>query len=231
MSFELVSLLLGGVAIIGALSLLLDRFITSSGIDEEKKKSLRRVCTCVHHIVVASMGLLGSRTACIVGLMLEFGFEIVDSCWTLFGGSSWTGLPGVAVYVHHILSASLELVALQHVMSGTVSFVVVAPFLCIFIGSGALDLCWAKLLVFPRHSAKQWIVTSIYTLGFVYLRLFWFAKQSLLLLTVVWELPGFVKVIVHAMVIVFSLYHALLGIGIIFAWRHGGRLPDKKMKE
>jgi hypothetical protein len=192
-----------------------------------RSKETRRVFTLFHHILVACLGAWNTSLSCVTALQLELGFEVSDTIAALAFGGSWTGLPPTAVFVHHAISAALEGLILTQISSGSLSFSLVSPFLLIFIGSGALDLCWAKILVFERHSTKQWIATVLYTACFLYLRFFLFLKHSVLFLYEVTS-PPMLVVVTRIAFVVFALYHLLLGVGIFFSYKHGGRLPEKK---
>ncbi len=190
-------------------------------------KQSRRAFTVLHHIIVAGIAVLSrSRLVCVTALVLEVGFEVSDTVSTVLGHGSWTGLPGVAVYVHHVFSAALEIATLGLLLDDTLSFDRVAPFLFIFIGSGATDLCWAKILTFERHTTRQWLATTLYSAVFVYLRVVLFVSEGLSLLSTMSSPTSFV-ILAHVSFVIFCTYHALLGIGIAFAWRNGGRLPEK----
>ena len=193
-----------------------------------KTQKAHRVCCVLHHLLVASLGVFASKEACLFGLLLEFGFEISDTLWTVLTNLSWTGLPKSAVFIHHVLSAFLEAVVITFVISDdSFPFEAVSPFLVILIGSGAVDLIWAKLLDFPRYSTQQYIATAIYTFIFFSLRIVWFWTASMNLMH---EISGPQSLVILSRVMfgVFLLYHLLLGTGIVFAWKHGGKMPEKK---
>ncbi len=213
----------GGTAVVG-----LVMYVASACLGLRSKEGHRVFCV-LHHVVVASLALMSrSRAVTVAALALELGFEVSDSFFCLFGEGSWTGLPGAAVYVHHVLSAALEALAMGLVLVDSLEGDRIAPLFFCLIAAGAADLCWAKLFVFPRNSVAQWTATIAYSLSFAYLRVFRFWREGMSLLAATSSLPRMVGVIAHAAFVLFCLYHALLGIGILAAWRHGGRLPEKK---
>jgi hypothetical protein len=108
-----------------------------------------------------------------LALLLELGFEIADTVWSLWG-LPWLGLHSAPLYIHHAVSVALELLLLDVLLEqGIVAPPHVARILIVEVGSGGIDLLCNKVL--PRvglrpHTAPQWIVATLYALWFVSVR-------------------------------------------------------------
>lgn len=189
-----------------------------------KSLQQRRTWCVVHHVAVSLLALWGHPSA----LLLEVGFEVADTVWSACG-AGWTGLRGFPVYMHHALSAALGLYFFHLVHVRLLVFSLVAPLLPVFVGGGACDLLWAKLLPTRRHSAAQYVATAIYSLCFLFLRCYLFLSHALPLLAALSSAALSVRAVAYAAFVLFALYHSLLALGVAFAWKHGGRMPEKKV--
>lgn len=199
-----------------------------------KSQFARRIWCVFHHLLTALLAAASlsrhSLTLFTVALLLEIGFEISDSLWALFG-LGWTGLRGFPLFLHHGLSAALGLYFFLLVEQDVVAFQVVAPFIVIFVGGGASDLFWAKVvpsLGVARYSTTQYAITAVYSLLFFYLRGWMFVSNISIFFAHNVKMSTQLGVVSYVAVAAFGLYHLLLTIGVLASFKFGGRLPERK---
>ncbi len=201
-----------------------------------KDATLARQCSAVfHHLTVGALSAafladLVSFGTVSIALLLELGFEIADTVFSL-AGSGWIGLHGAPLYLHHAVSIVLECLLLDLLLEyGTIVQPHIARILLVEVGSGGVDLLCSKVL--PKwglrpYSAPQWLVLGLYTAWFVGIRVVLFARSIPGFLGLVgWARPHLLWVW-YAAVVLFALYHALLAVGLVFVWRNGGKMPKR----
>ena len=99
-----------------------------------------------------------------------------------------------------------------------------------------MDLLWAKVIPsmgVERYSWQQYTISAsacsaCYTLAFIIVRGWMFLRRSFALFREIPDSLQTLKVVSYASFCLFSLYHALLFVGIVMSWKFGGRLPQKK---
>jgi len=194
----------------------------------ERQRKMAGILTAASHHTIVAVGsafcLLRNDSALFQYIILfEAGFDVSDS-WNTARGGGLTGMHGVPLLLHHAVALILELV---YLFTGIISWQVCAAFCVILLGSGAIDLLMVKIIPHtPVHnSAYLWILCLLQFLVFLAFRVAYFLYQGLSVIVYAWHSSGLPVVIALSLcMVLLTLYHALLGLGLWKSLKNGGKI-------
>jgi len=215
------------------------RLLTNNGGSDEKQrdKVVNEVAggiVCItHHLAVTGAALRvmlsGESELIWPVLLLEVGFDVSDTIFALIPAvGSMTGMGPLPVSIHHCVALLLESAVL--INPGVVPASTIASMLVVLIGSGAVDMLVVRLLRHTPIYASKWMLPiAICQFGlFLASRLGLFSVEAFhTVRSVSTHASGALRWSLYSATGLLTLFHLLLGTGMVFALRNGGRMPEK----
>lgn len=165
-------------------------------------------------------------SCCSGALLLEIGFDVYDTLATPLG-EGLTGMGALPVTLHHTVALLMDYAAFA---TALLPWRTSAAMAAVLLGSGAVDLLVVRVL---RHTPVYRSASMIYVSGaqfalFLLCRVAYFGSAALAALRhVAHSHHAHAGLLLRTPVAVLSLYHALLGAGLLIALRNGGRMPER----